>query len=286
MNAGRTVFSQIMDMIPRRDFDKIVSKYNGDRYTKQLSCHDQFLIMCMAQYANKNSLRDIEASLMALESVHKLYSCGIRHATPRNTLAKANEKRSWHIYEELGQVLIKKVRPLYAEDSFRLDIDNMVYAFDSSTISLCLKLCPWAQYKHATGGVKMHTLLDLRGNLPVFVRLTEAKVHDVNALDDLPVERGAIYVIDKGYVDFKRLYKDFQFKGAFFVTRAKNNMKYEILGKQVVDKTTGVISDETIRLTGVKSKKDYQVTFGSLSMRTSPMERSIAFSQTYSTLKH
>lgn len=146
-------------MIPRREFDNIVSKYNGNRYAKQLSCHDQFLIMCMAQYAGKNSLRDIEASLIALDSAHKLYSCGIQHAAPRNTLAKANEKRSWHIYEELGQVLIKRVRPLYAEDPFKLDIDNMVYAFDSSTISLCLKLCPWAQYKHTTVGVKMHICL-------------------------------------------------------------------------------------------------------------------------------
>ena len=167
----------------------------------------------MAQYVNNNSLQDIEARLIALNSAHKLYCCGIQQAAPRNTLAKANEKRSWHIYEELGQVLIKSVRPLYAEDPSKLDIDNIVYTFDSSTISLCLKLCLWAQYKHATGGVKMYTLLVLRGNLPVFVSLTEAKVHDVNALDVLPVERSAIYLIDKGYVDFKRLYDDFQLNG-------------------------------------------------------------------------
>lgn len=257
MNKGRTVFSQVMDLIPRRDFDNIVTKHNGNRYVKQLSCHDQFLIMCMAQYADKNSLRDIEASLIALESAHKLYSCGIRHAAPRNTLAHANEKRSWHIYEEFGQVLIKRVRPLYATDPFRLDIDNMVYAFDSSTISLCLKLCPWAHYKKDIGGVKMHTQLDLRGNLPVFVRLTEAKVHDVNALDDIIVEMGAIYLIDRGYVDFKRLYDDFYAKDAFFVTRLKDNTKYEVTESMPVDKSTGIISYERIKLTGVKSKQDY-----------------------------
>ena len=257
MNKGKTVFSQVMDMIPRREFDNIVSKYNGNRYAKQLSCHDQFLIMCMAQYADKNSLRDIEASLIALDSAHKLYACGIRHAAAKSTLADANEKRSWHIYEELGQVLIKKARALYITDPFRLDIDNMVYAFDSSTISLCLKLCPWAKYKSDIGGVKMHTQLDLRGNVPVFVRLTEASVHDVNVLDGINVEMGAIYLIDKGYVDFKRLYRDFQAKDAFFVTRIKDNTKYEVIEAMPVEKYTGVISDEKIRLTGVKSKKDY-----------------------------
>lgn len=257
MNKGKTVFAQVMDLIPRREFDNIVSKYSGNRYAKQLSCHDQFLIMCMAQYADKNSLRDIEASLIALESAHKLYACGIRHAAPKSTLAEANGKRNWHIYEEFGQVLIKKARALYVADPFRLDIDNMAYAFDSSTISLCLKLCPWAKYKTDIGGVKMHTQLDLRGNLPVFVRLTEASVHDVNALDDIAVEMGAIYLIDNGYVDFKRLNDNFQAKDAFFVTRIKDNTKYEVFESISVDKSTGVISDEKIKLTRVKSKKDY-----------------------------
>lgn len=257
MNKGKTVFAQVMDLIPRREFDNIVSKYSGNRYAKQLSCHEQFLIMCMAQYADKNSLRDIEASLIALESAHKLYACGIRHAAPKSTLAEANGKRNWHIYEEFWQVLIKKARALYVAAPFRLDIDNMVYAFDSSTISLCLKLCPWAKYKTDIGGVKMHTQLDLRGNLPVFVRLTEASVHDVNALDDIAVEMGAIYLIDNGYVDFKRLNDNFQAKDAFFVTRIKDNTKYEVFESIPVDKSTGVISDGKIKLTGVKSKKDY-----------------------------
>ena len=171
---------------------------------RNLTCYDQLLVICLAQYADKNSLRDIEASLNALAVAHKFYHCGIGYAVPCNTLAKANELRDWHIYAELGQVLIKKVRPLYAKDSFRIDIDNMVYAFDSSTISLCLRLCPWARFKKEKGGIKLQTQLDLMGNLPVFILLTKASVHDVNALDEICVEMGAIYLIDKGYVDFSR----------------------------------------------------------------------------------
>ena len=221
MNVGKIVFAQIMQFIPRRDFNDIVAKYRGNYRVRNLTCHDQLQVMCLAQYADKNSLRDIEASLNALAVTHKLYHCGISYAVPRNTLAKANELRDWHIYAELGQVLIKKVRPLYAKDSFRLDIDNMVYAFDSSTISLCLKLCPWAKFRKKKGGIKLHTQLDLRGNLPVFVLLTKASVHDVNALDEICVEMGAIYLIDKGYVDFNRLFNVIYKNGAFFVTRAK-----------------------------------------------------------------
>jgi len=194
MNFGKIVFAQIMQFVPRREFNEIVAKYRGNYRVRNLTCHDQLLVMCLAQYADKNSLRDIEASLNALAVTHKLYHCGIGYVVPRNTLAKANELRDWHIYAELGQVLIKKVRPLYAKDRFRLDIDNMVYAFDSSTISLCLKLCPWAKFRKKKGGIKLHTQLDLRGNLPVFVLLTKASVHDVNALDEICVEIGAIYL--------------------------------------------------------------------------------------------
>ena len=161
MFTGKTVFAQLMSLIPRRDFNTCVARYKGDYRSRNLSCYDQFLVMCLAQYASKNSLRDIEASLIAVE--HKLYHSGISYAVPRNTLAKANEQRDWRIYRDFGQALIRRVRPLYAEDSFRLDIDNMVYAFDSSTISLCLKLCPWARFRTTKAGVKIHTLLDLRG---------------------------------------------------------------------------------------------------------------------------
>lgn len=261
MNVGKIVFAQIMQFIPRREFNDIVAKYRGNYRVRNLTCHDQLLVMCLAQYADKKSLRDIEASLNALAVTHKLYHCGISYAVPRNTLAKANELRDWHIYAELGQVLIKKVRPLYAKDSFRLDIDNMVYAFDSSTISLCLKLCPWAKFRKKKGGIKLHTQLDLRGNLPVFVLLTKASVHDVNALDEICVEMGAIYLIDKGYVDFNRLFNVIHKNGAFFVTRAKGNMQYEIVKSMPVDKQTGVISDEIVRLTKENSKQKYPKEF-------------------------
>ena len=177
MPKGSTVFAQIMSLIPRRQFNNCVARYNGDYRIRNFSCYDQFLVMSTAQYANKNSLRDIEASLTAIS--HKLYHSGISYAVPRNTLAKANELRDWHIYADLGQVLINKVRPLYSDDPFRLDLDNAVYAFDSSTISLCLKLCPWAKFRKTKAAIKMHTQLDLRGNIPVFIHLTDASVHDV-----------------------------------------------------------------------------------------------------------
>ena len=196
MPKGSTVFAQLMSLIPRRQFNNCVARYNGDYRIRNFSCYDQFLVMSMAQYANKNSLRDIEASLTAIS--HKLYHSGISYAVPRNTLAKANELRDWHIYADLGQVLINKVRPMYANDPFRLDLDNAVYAFDSSTISLCLKLCPWAKFRKTKAGIKMHTQLDLRGNIPVFIHLTDASVHDVRALDELCIEMGAIYLLDKG----------------------------------------------------------------------------------------
>lgn len=211
--------------------------------------------MSLAQYASKNSPRDIEASLIAVE--HKLYHSGISYAVPRNTLAKANEQRDWRIYRDFRQALIKRVRPLYAEDPFRLDIDNMVYAFDSSTISLCLKLCPWAKFRTTKAGVKMHALLDLRGNLPVYIRLTDASVHDIRVLDNLCVEMGAIYLLDKGYVDFFRLFNYIHKNGAFFVTRVKDNILYEVAESKECDSGAGIISDETIKLTGVKPAKCY-----------------------------
>ena len=258
MFTGKTVFAQLMSLIPRRDFNTCVARYKGDYRSRNLSCYDQFLVMCLAQYASKNSLRDIEASLIAVE--HKLYHSGISYAVPRNTLAKANEQRDWRIYRDFGQALIRRVRPLYAEDPFRLDIDNMVYAFDSSTISLCLKLCPWARFRTTKAGVKMHTLLDLRGNLPVYIHLTDASVHDVKALDDLCVEMGAIYLLDKGYVDFFRLFNHIHKNGAFFVTRAKDNMLYEVVESRGCDLEAGIVSDEIIKLTGVKPSRCYPET--------------------------
>lgn len=190
MNKGKTIFSQIMSLIPERDFKTCVDRYKGNYRARNFSCKDQFLVMSYAQLTGRDSLRDIENCLTALSS--KLYHCGISYAVPRNTLAKANEKRDWHIYKDFADVLLKKVRPLYAKDKFRLDLDNMVYAFDSSTISLCLKLCPWAKFRKNKGGIKMHTLVDLRGNLPVSVYLTSASVNDVKALDNLYIEPSAL----------------------------------------------------------------------------------------------
>ena len=258
MIKGKTVFSQIMSLIPRYAFEEAVAKYKGDYRVRNFTCYEQFLVMSLAQLTNKNSLRDIEASLTAIS--HKLYHCGISYAVPRNTLAKANETRDWRIYKDLAMALVKIVRPLYAKDPFRLDLDNMVYAFDSSTISLCLKLCPWARFRTTKAGVKMHTLIDLRGNLPVFIHLTDASVHDVRALDELCIELGAIYLMDKGYVDFYRLFNLIHKQGAFFVTRAKDNIRYEVVESHDVDRNTGVIADEIIRLVGYKSAKSYPET--------------------------
>jgi len=245
-----------MSVIPEYEFDKCVSKYNGNHRVRNFTCRDHFYVMCFAQLTKRDSLRDIENCLKAVSS--KLYHCGIRHAVPRNTLAKANELRNWRIYADFAGVLVNIARPLYQDDkNFRLDIDNLVYAFDSSTISLCLKLCPWATFRDTKGGIKMHTLLDLRGNLPVFVRLTEASVHDVNILDELYIEPAAIYVVDKAYVDFFRLFNRINGQKAFFVTVAKDNMQFEIVGSEPTDIQSGVISDEMIQLTGPKSSKHY-----------------------------
>lgn len=256
MNSGKTVFAQLMSVIPEYEFDKCVSKYNGNHRVRNFTCRDHFYVMCFAQLTKRDSLRDIENCLKAVSS--KLYHCGIRHAVPRNTLAKANELRNWRIYADFAGVLVNIARPLYQDDkNFRLDIDNLVYAFDSSTISLCLKLCPWATFRDTKGGIKMHTLLDLRGNLPVFVRLTEASVHDVNILDELYIEPAAIYVVDKAYVDFFRLFNRINGQKAFFVTVAKDNMQFEIVSSEPTDKQSGVISDEMIQLTGSKSSRHY-----------------------------
>lgn len=255
MNKGKTIFSQIMSLIPERDFKACVDRYKGNYRARNFSCRDQFLVMSYAQLTGRDSLRDIENCLMALST--KLYHCGISYAVPLNTLAKANENRDWHIYKDFAEVLLKKVRPLYAKDHFRLELDNMVYAFDSSTISLCLKLCPWAKFRKTKGGIKMYTLLDLRGNLPVSVYLTTASVNDVKGLDELYIEPAAIYLMDKGYVDFNRLFKLINKKNAYFVTRAKDNMLFEVVSAGSVDQSTGVIADEHIKLTGLRTSKWY-----------------------------
>ena len=256
MNQGKTVFAQLMSMIPEYEFDKCVDRYNGNHRVRHFTCRDHFYVMSFAQLTQRDSLRDIENCLKAVSG--KLYHCGIKHAVPRNTLAKANELRDWRIYADFARVLIDIARPMYQRDNnFRLDIDNLVYAFDSSIISLCLKLCPWATFRENKGGIKMHTLLDLRCNLPAFVYLSEASVHDVNILDKLYIEPAATYVIDLGYLDFFRMFNLIHKKRAFFVSMAKDNMQYVVESSNSIDNQTGVVSDELIRLTGYQSKKHY-----------------------------
>ena len=260
MYTGKTVFAQLMMFMPDYEFQKCVDHYNGDYRVRNFSCREHFLVMSFAQLTGRESLRDIENCLTAFSN--KLYHSGIKQPISKSTLADANEKRDWRIYADFAQVLIKKARPLYFSDKeFRLDLDNMVYAFDSTTIDLCLSLYPWAKFRQQKGAIKMHTLLDLRGSIPIFVDITEGAVHDINSLDRMPVEPGSYYVMDKGYVDFHRLYTLIHKCQAFYVSRAKDNIKYEAISSSEVDKTAGIISDQLVRLTGYKSSKSYPEEF-------------------------
>lgn len=254
MNVGRTVFTQIMEFFPSFQFHQCVDRYNGNYKVITFTCMDQFLCMAFAQLTYRESLRDIEACLRVAKP--KLYHMGIRGNVSRNTLANANENRDWRIYADFAQVLIKIARELYANDNFGLELKQAVYAFDSTTIDLCLSVFPWAKFRKNKAAVKLHTLLDLRGNIPVVISITNGKVHDVNALDDLVFEPGAIYIFDKAYVDFARLYRIHQ-SLAFFVTRAKSNFVFKRLYSQPVDKSTGVRSDQIIMVTGFYTLLDY-----------------------------
>lgn len=257
MNQGKTVFAQIMSLVPRYEFDKCVKRYKGNRHAIEFNCRDQFMVMSFAQFTNQISLRSIDATLLALSS--KLYSSGIKHIQ-RSTLAHINETKDWRIYHDFAQILIALARDLYGDEPSRVDVDGIIYAFDSSTIKLCLQLCPWARLHHDKGGVKMHTLLDLSGAIPTFIYLTEAAVHDSKTMSIIPVEPGSYYLMDKGYVDFKQLFNHFHRQLAFFVTRAKDNMKYKVVEEKPVDSSTGVISDFIIRLTGQNTSKWYPET--------------------------
>lgn len=256
MNSGKTVLSQLMMFKSDFQFQRCVDRYKGDFRVRRLTCNEHFLVMSFAQLTARESLRDIESSLTAFSS--KLYHSGLRSTTAKSTLAEANEKRNWRIYADYAQVLIKQARPLYADDpNFRLDIDNMVYALDSTTIDLCLSLYPWAKFRKTKGAVKMHTILDLRGSIPIYVDITNANVHDVNILDTIPVEAGSYYIMDKGYTDFNRLYNKIHKEQAFFVTRSKDNINFVTLEKHNVDSSTGVLDDVAIRLTGYYSARKY-----------------------------
>lgn len=254
MNSGKSIFPQLMDFIPHYEFVKCVERYNGNYKIKSFTCWDQYLCMSFAQLTYRESLRDIQACLRAAQI--KLYHLGIRGKVSRNTLANANQARDWRIYADFAQILIAKARKLYAADSFGIDLDQAVYALDSTTIDLCLALFPWAKFRKRKGAVKLHTLLDLHGNIPSVVIITTGKIHDVNILDALMIEAGAIYIMDRGYLDFARLYKIHQ-AAAFFVTRAKTNFSRNRLYSKPVDKATGVQCDQIVTLKGHYAKKDY-----------------------------
>ena len=254
MNAGRTVFSQLIEFLPHQEFQKCVARYAGDRYLKNLSCWDQYLAMAFAQLTYRESLRDIEACLRSVGG--KLYHMGFRGKVARSTLADANESRDWRIYADFAQVLIAIARPLYARDPIGIDLDQSLYALDSTTIDLCLSLFPWAKFRKHKAAVKMHTLLDLHGNIPTFIRITDGKVHDVNILDEIMPEPGAFYVMDRGYIDFQRLFV-FTLSAAFFVVRTKSNVLLQRRYSHAVDKSTGVRSDQTVILTSFESASAY-----------------------------
>lgn len=254
MNSGQTIFSQLMEFLPTYEFRQCVNRYNGNYKVKSFSCWDQFLSMAFAQLTYRESLRDIQACLRAAQN--KLYHMGFRGKISRNTLANANQVRDWRIYSDFAQVLISIARPLYAKDNFGLELEQTIYALDSTIIDLCLSLFPWAKFRKRKGAVKLHTLLDLHGSIPAMIFITHGKFHDVKILDDLIIEPGAIYVLDRGYMDFARLHK-IQQSSAFFVTRAKTNFDFKRLYSQKVYKNTGIQCDQIIVLMGFYSKKDY-----------------------------
>jgi len=254
MNTGRCVFSQLIAQLPHKEFQKCVARYDGDRHHRSLSCWDQYLAMAFAQFTYRESLRDIEACLHSMSG--KLYHMGFRSRIARSTLADANETHDWRIFADFAQYLIGVARPLHARDPIGVDLDHSLYALDSTTIDLCLALFPWARFRQHKGAVKMHTLLDLHGNIPTFIRITDGKVHDVNILDEILPEAGAFYVMDRGYVDFQRLY-GFTVSSAFFVVRTKHNVLLERRYSRPVDLSVGLRSDHTVVLTAVESAKVY-----------------------------
>ena len=254
MNIGKTVFSQLLEFIPLPQFRKCVERYRGHYKVQSFSCLDQFLCMAFAQLTYRESLRDIEVCLRSVQP--KLYHMGIRGQMSRSTLADANDHRDWRIYADFAQLLIHQARPLYVNDPFGVELQQTVYALDSTTIDLCLSLFPWASFRQNKGGVKLHTLLDWHGNIPTFIRITEGTVHEVRIRDALIPEAGSIYILDRGYLDFVRLYRLTQ-HSAFFVTRAKRNLQFRRLYSRPVDKTTGLRYDQMGLLTGFYSAQEY-----------------------------
>jgi hypothetical protein len=254
MYEGQIVFSQLIELLPNYEFRKCVERYQGNYYAKSFSCWDQFLCMVFAQLTYRESLRDIESCLRSLKN--KLYHMGIRGNISRSTLAYANEKRDWRIYADFAQILIYEAKKLYINEPFGVDINETVYAFDSTTIDLCLSLFPWAKFRKHKGAIKMHTLLNLQGSIPEFIRITDGKIHDVTILDELFPEPGSFYIMDRGYTDFARLFRFTQYC-AFFIIRAKSNLDFKKISSEKVDRSTGILCDNVIILTGVKTSKLY-----------------------------
>jgi Domain of unknown function (DUF4372)/Transposase DDE domain len=253
MNVGKTLFAQIMEFVPWTSFARIVNRYSGNAGVRRMNCAEQFRVMAFAQLTWRESLRDIEVTLGA--NTNKLYAMGLRHDVHRSTLAEANESRDWRIWFEVATLLIRRARKLYCDDDLGLDLTNTVYALDSTTIDLCLSLFDWAPFRSTKAAVKMHTLLDLRGAIPAFIHISDGKMADVNVLDILPVEAGAFYIMDRGYLDFARLYKLHQ--AGFFVTRAKRGMNARRVYSAKTDRATGVICNQAIALNGFYVSKDY-----------------------------
>jgi Domain of unknown function (DUF4372)/Transposase DDE domain len=254
MHTGRFIFSELIAHLPHKEFQKCVARYDGGSQWRKFSYWDQYLAMAFAQLTYRESLRDIEACLRSVTG--KLYHLGFRGKVARTTLADANESRDCRIFADFAQVLIGIARPLYANDPIGVDLDQSLYALDSTTIDLCLALFPWARFRKHKAAVKMHTLLDLRGNIPTFIRISDGKLHDVNVLDDIPIEAGAFYVMDRGYLDFERLYR-LTLSSAFFVTRTKENVLLQRRYSHLVDENTGVRSDQTVILTTIGSATVY-----------------------------
>ena len=280
MYAGKTLFSQLMDCLPWSTFARLVARYDGDHSVQTFPCTEQYRAMAFAQLTYRESLRDIEVCLSAQPA--KLWHLGFRGPVRRSTLADANEVRDWRIYAEFAQRLIAQARRLYVGESLIGDLDN-VYALDSTTIDLCLSLFPWAHFRSAKAAVKVHTLLDLRGDIPSFIYISDGKLHDVHALDMLVPEAGASYVMDRGYVDFARLYRLHQ-AGAFFVTRAKSNLNAHRVYSATTDRTTGVIADQRIALDGHYSSKDYPVHLRRVRFRDPETEKTLVFLSNQTTL--
>ncbi len=254
MYTGKLIFSQVMDFMPMHTFRRCVTRYQGDYKVKKFTCLDQYLCMAFAQITYRESLRDIEVCLRAQEQ--KLYHMGIRDKVSRSTIADANEQRNWRIYADLAYSLINTARKLYSDEPFAVELEQTAYALDATTIDLCLSMFPWATFRQNKGAIKLHTLLDLRCNIPTFIHISDGKLHEINTLDIIPFEPGSFYVMDRGYLDFSRLYNLSQ-TSAFFVIRAKSNLRCRRIYSHPVDRTTGLICDQTIMLTGCYQSKDY-----------------------------